>query len=307
MRMKYNLDTKLLFQIGDPLDHATAAYIHNAMYELAHVNAINQYAIVKKGELPKFIECCKYLGVVGFDIATPHKTDIIQYLDECDEFSREFQSVNHVKIREGKLIGIGLDGAGMAISLEQAGAKFDGRALILGAGAVTGPIAAEICKKGTKEMVILNRTVAKAESIAEILRRHFDIPVISDTMTTENIQKYAENMDIVVNCTSLGIASGTDDYSDEDLAFIEKLPAHCTVADVVYNPVTKLQKAAMARGLKVVGGMPMMFNQERALMKFHFDIDLPEGYEIEGEEAMRTAVTLNHFWRKQHGYTNAND
>lgn len=45
----------------------------------------------------------------------PHKTDIIPLLDECDEFSRIFNSVNHVKTENGRLIGKGMDGLGMRI------------------------------------------------------------------------------------------------------------------------------------------------------------------------------------------------
>ena len=31
MRVKYDTDTKIYFQIGDPLDHACAAFISNSM------------------------------------------------------------------------------------------------------------------------------------------------------------------------------------------------------------------------------------------------------------------------------------
>ena len=47
MRVKYDTDTQLLFQIGDPLDHACACYIHNRMYELANLNAVNLNVVVK--------------------------------------------------------------------------------------------------------------------------------------------------------------------------------------------------------------------------------------------------------------------
>lgn len=118
MRVKFDPDTQLLFQIGDPLDYACACYIHNALYELAGINAVNMNCVVKKGELPQFVDAYKALGVRGFDITMPHKTDIIPLCDEVDELSCEFKCVNHVKIRDGKLIGIGLDGLGMRMAIE---------------------------------------------------------------------------------------------------------------------------------------------------------------------------------------------
>ena len=41
MRLKYDVDTKILFQIGDPLDQCCATYLHNALYEFANINAVN--------------------------------------------------------------------------------------------------------------------------------------------------------------------------------------------------------------------------------------------------------------------------
>ena len=98
MRVKYNVDTHLIFQIGDPVDHATAPFLHNAMYDLANVNAICTPVFVPRGHLPEFIQAVKTIGASGFDITMPHKSDIIPLLDECDEASRVFNCVNHVKL-----------------------------------------------------------------------------------------------------------------------------------------------------------------------------------------------------------------
>lgn len=85
------------------------------MYALGNVNAVNFNVVVKRGELPQFAEAAKVMHLSGFGITMPQKTDIIPLLDECDEFSRIFNSVNHVKIENGRLIGKGMDGLGMRI------------------------------------------------------------------------------------------------------------------------------------------------------------------------------------------------
>lgn len=48
MRVKYDVDTQLIFQIGDPIDHSTAAFLHNEMYDLANINAVCVPILVKK-------------------------------------------------------------------------------------------------------------------------------------------------------------------------------------------------------------------------------------------------------------------
>lgn len=293
MRVKYDTDTQLLFQIGDPLDHACACYVHNRMYELANLNAVNLNVVVKKGELPAFIQSCKQLGVKGFDITMPHKSDIIPLCDEVDPLSREFRCVNHVRIREGKLFGVGLDGLGMCMAIEAAGIPLQGaRVLMLGAGAVSGPIAAELCKKGAASVVVLNRTVEKAEKEIHSLKKHFpQLTVGAAELCPEQMCRYAPDTDLVVQCTSLGMSGHSGDY--EDLSFVGLLPDTASVADVIFNPErTALLKAAETRGLRVLNGMGMLVNQEKAMMKFHFDIDMDEKFASEGEEALLIALAM---------------
>ena len=293
MRVKFDTDTQLLFQIGDPLDHACACYIHNEMYDLANINAVNLNVVVKKGELPQFIQACKQLGVKGFDITMPHKSDVIPLCDEVEEFSREFNCVNHVKIRNGKLIGIGLDGLGMCMAIEAEGVNLkDANVMMLGAGAVSGPIAAELCKKGAGKVVILNRTVEKARHIAEALKKYFpEIQTATDVMTPETMKKYAPETDLVVQCTSLGMDGQPSDY--EDLTFVDLLPKTATIADVIFNPErTSILRAGERNGLKVINGMGMLVNQEKAMMKFHFDIDMGDEFATEGEEALLIALAM---------------
>lgn len=294
MRVKFDTDTQLLFQIGDPMDHACACYIHNAMYELANINAVNLTQVVKKGELPQFIQACKTLGVKGFDITMPHKTDVIALCDEVEDFSREFSCVNHVKITEdGKLIGIGLDGLGMAMAIADSGAKVkDACVMMLGAGAVSGPIAAELCKMGAKKVVILNRTVAKADAIAASLHKYFaQIETETGSLDPETMKKYAPETDLVVQCTNLGMSGQPSDY--EDLSFVDLLPKDATIADVIFNPErTSILKAGEKNGLRVINGMGMLVNQEKAMMKFHFGIDMGDEFAAEGEEALLIALAM---------------
>ncbi len=293
MRVKYDVDTQLLFQIGDPLDHACACTIHNRMYELANLNAVNLNVVVKKGELPEFIQSCKQLGVKGFDITMPHKSDIIPLCDEVEPFSREFNCVNHVKIRDGKLIGVGLDGLGMVMAIEDAGFPIQGaRVLMLGAGAVSGPIAAELCQRGAASVTILNRTVSKAEEIVHSLKKYFpNLQAKAEAMTPETMRACAPESDLVVQCTSLGMSGHQGDY--EDLSFVDLLPKNACVADVIFNPErTSILAKAEARGLRVLNGMGMLVNQEKAMMKFHFDVDLGPEFALEGEETLLIALAM---------------
>ena len=295
MRVKYDVDTKLIAQIGYPMDHSCASFMHNAVYEFANVNAVSLTFEIRPGGLKAFVDAAKALDMAGLDITMPYKSEIIPYLEECDEESRLFRSVNHVKIRDGKLYGIGLDGVGMRMAIEAEGVDLKGRnVLILGAGAVSGPIAAELCKYGAKSVVILNRTLEKAKHIADILKDKYGPETYYAEMNKQELEKAAKKSDLVVQCTPMGMLGNPEDYSSVD--FVSLLPDHAVVADVLYNPPrTKILAAAEKRGLKVVNGMGMMTYQQKAVMQFHFGIDVPDAFMEEAEEAILIGVAMRNF------------
>lgn len=293
MQVKFDSDMKVFAQIGDPLEHSCTSYIHNSMYALGNVNAVNINVVVKKGELPKFVEAAKVMHLSGFGITMPHKTDIIPLLDECDEFSRIFNSVNHVKIENGRLIGKGMDGLGMRMAIEQAGVVLAGkRVLILGAGSVTGPIAAELCKRGVSAVTILNRTIDKAAFISNILQENFpEIKTAYGSMTPEEMERIAPEADLVVQCTSLGMDGSPKDF--ESLKFVSLLPADAAVADVIFLPrKTKLLVEAEKYGHRIINGMGMLCNQQKAMMEFFLDVTLPDSFYDDAEEALMIATAM---------------
>lgn len=290
MRVKYDVNTKYCCQIGYPMDYSCAAYVHNEMYAYANQNAVCLCVEVKEDELEDFIKANKAMHMLGFDITMPHKTNIIKYLDEVDEADRIFKCVNHVRWEGDKLVGVGLDGVGMGMAIDRSGAQIQGaRVMILGAGAVAGPIAADLCKRGAASVVVLNRTVSKAEYIAEKLTELYGVEASGMEMTKENLEREAPGCNLVVQCTSMGAVGHKEDYTDLD--FIDLLPADATVADVLY-PTTSVLDRAKAHGLRVVNGMGMLAYQQIAMMKFRFGIDLPDEAAEVAKEATAIAVGM---------------
>lgn len=292
MRVKYNPDTKLYFLIGDPMSHSCTALVNNTMFERAGQNAVCIPVTVPKGKLPEFIKAAKLLGVAGFYLTMPHKEDIISHLDECDAMSEKFRSVNHVKIVDGKLIGIGLDGLGMGISIEkEAGALENRSALMIGAGSVAGPIAADLCGRGIKKLMIANRTIEKAEMIANLIEEIFpDVEVICGRLENSFLSECAQHCDIAVQCTSLGMNS--PDHADfESLQFVEAFSGRCLAADVLY-PTSSFLEKAKACGLKTINGIWMTLNQQKEIMKFQFGVNVTDKDILEAEEAFRIAITV---------------
>ena len=74
------------------------------------------------------------LGVSGFSVTRPYKSEIVRYLDSVTPHAAEAGSANTVLVRDGRLVGLSTDGDGVLLPLRR---RIDpaGRAVtILGAG-----------------------------------------------------------------------------------------------------------------------------------------------------------------------------
>lgn len=293
MISQYNIDTKINLQIGDPMDQGCSHMVHNVLYQYANINAITIPVRVGMEELEGAIAGARAFGL-DFTLTMPLKSAIIDYLDEVEEMSREFRCVNNVKFVDKKLVGVGLDGVGMGAAIRhRLGEGMDGRrALVLGAGAVAGPIAAAILERGVASVVIANRTVSKAEYIAAVLKKHFpQCEVEYGPLTEDYLNRKAPDCDLVVQCTSMGGGTWEEFHP---LSFMERLPSNCLVADVLYPKTTVLTEAKRL-GLETLNGQEMILHQQIATMEFRFGIKLPEEALLVAEEALDMSVAKREF------------
>lgn len=299
MRVKYDMDTKLFVQIGDPLENSTGAYLHNIMYDMAYQNAINFNVLIPDGDMQRFMDAARVFNIAGIDVTMPYKSAILPYLDECEELARAFSCVNHVKVENGKFIGVGWDGVGMRMAIEHMGIAIAGRqALIIGAGDAASLIAAEMCKAGISSLVILNRSLERAQRLKHKLGDFFATPVSTDLLNTKTLDAYAASAELLIQCTSLGMVGLGQDFPS--VGFVSRLPAEAAVADVIFNPPrSQLIAAAEDRGLTAINGLGMYVQQQKLMAKFHFDIDLDDRVLAEAEEAIAVGMTLRQMRQKR--------
>ena len=273
MRVKYNLKTRVTFQVTGPEDRGAACMLHNSMYDFANLNAVDLHIAVEKGRLKDVADAVKNLKLAGFYLGMPHKSDIIEFLDEVDPVSRDFNCVNTVVNRNGRLYGTGLDGIGMGMALEdKLGSLCGKKVLIIGAGAVGGLIAADLCKRGVSFISIANRTEEKAEKVADILSRYYCTETSYGPLSEKYLDEQSRNTDLLVQCSAIGNASHPDESFDY-LGYIENLPEGCFAADVNY-PDTDVLRAARAAGHKTLSGESMMYYQQIAAVREMFGAEL---------------------------------
>ncbi len=243
--------------IGDPIDHSKSPLIHGTALEILGIPYKYRRVRVAKGGLEAYISETKERGVSGFNLTMPHKTDIIPYLDFIDNEAKSFNSVNTVHIKSGKLYGYNTDGNGFTCAMAELGvvAK-DKNIVILGAGGVVSTLALKMESEGANIITILNRTLSAAESITDRL----NISAQALPLTTENIASAAQDCDILINATPLGMEGINKNF--EDLSFMNNLKNGALVYDLIYNPdETEFLKSAKTLGHKTLNGMGMLIYQ----------------------------------------------
>jgi shikimate dehydrogenase len=112
--------------------------------------------------------------------------------------------------------------------------------------------ALKLAAEGVAELFLVNRTAAKAETIAgEIRQRYPGVEV------TVGYPKMA--VDLLLNATSLGLKPGDDSPMDERQFALREARA---VYDMLYRPAeTPLLKSAKAAGCRVANGLGMLLYQ----------------------------------------------
>lgn len=227
----------------------------NALLERRGVDAVFVPLQVPPEHLAATIAGMRHLrDFAGFCVTMPHKTAAAHLCDRLLPNAQACGAVNAVRIDpDGRLIGETFDGAGMVQALT-AHRALDAatRVLLVGAGGVGQAIAVALALAGVGSLAITNRTQAKADALADRVRRAAPACTVEVGAVVD-----PADFDIVINATSLG-QNGQGPLPLD----VSRVSETALVADVVGVPErTPLLQAAQARGLGIVRGSEMLMPQ----------------------------------------------
>lgn len=243
--------------IGHPIGHTLSPVLHRAAFRALGIDASYTAYDVAFERLPEVVRAMRTLEFRGFNVTIPHKTAVIDLLDECTPTALRMGAVNTVYVSDGKWIGDNTDGAGYLLSLgrEHGFAVQGKRAVLLGAGGAAMGVADALLGAGLDALWILNRHRAKAEALARRLAQHYQTNIVTGTIA----EWPRERVDLLINATPVGMVG----FLEGELpvppdVFHERM----LVSDLVYRPlVTPLLAAADKAGAKTSGGLGMLVGQ----------------------------------------------
>ena len=272
--MMINGKTRTLGLLGDPVEHTMSPLIHNTLSDIVGLNNVYVPFHTRSENLESAVKGAYALNILGLNVTVPHKYEVMKYLSAIDEGGQAIGSVNTLVRTENGYKGYNTDMLGLLREVRSYGVELDGQdVIILGAGGAAKAVAYMCVSNGAGHVYILNRTVAKAQAIADHMNDFFG----NQSMTAMSIQDYhklPEKKYIVFQSTSKGLYPHSDEVVIEDPAFYKLISVGI---DLIYKPFcTGFMSLCRQAGAKSYNGLKMLLYQGIIAYELWNDITIDE-------------------------------
>lgn len=206
---------KPTYLLGYPLGHSKSKLFQNAAFAHYKINSIYLNMQISPDYFDTVIKNLQQNEIYALNVTLPYKIRIIPFLDELSDDAKEINSVNTIEVIDNKWKGHNTDWYGVFKTLENSSIDRNVGVLIIGAGGATNGLVYGLQKYGIKNITITNRTMEKAQIIAN----NFNINI----MDHKNIVKKHEKYNLIINSTSV-------DFN----LLLNNFPDHITFFDLKY-------------------------------------------------------------------------
>lgn len=259
--------------VGNPVGHSLSPSMQDAAFDAHGIDARYVTFEPPAEKLEMAIQGAEALGVAGLNITVPFKQRVLTHVNP-DDRAGALGAVNTVKFTsDGGPTGHNTDVDGVRRAFEHHGVSLSGRdAVVVGAGGA-GRAAAWAFMEGGADVSIANRTVARAEDLAET--------VGGSAHSLEELPSLLDDATLLVNATTVGMEE------DRSPVPADALHDDLVVLDAVYSPLeTRLLRDAAARGAMTIDGAWMLLYQGAAAFELWTELKAPT-------EAMNDVLRAN--------------
>lgn len=280
--MKIDGRTRLIGLIGNPVEHTLSPVIHNGISEAMQIPSVYMPFRVDADGLTEAVKGAYELNVLGLNVTVPHKNQVMDALVEVDAAAKAIGAVNTLVRLEGKkgYKGYNTDMLGLRRQIKEDGISLLGETVVvLGAGGAAKAVVYLCLLEGAKTIYLLNRTVEKAEVIANAMNElvaegHFKQSQRVISMAMEAYGTIPEDSFVVFQATSIGLYPNVEQAVLEDVAFYKKVKVGI---DLIYNPaVTKFMQLVRKQGGEAYNALKMLLYQGVIAYELWHDVKVPQ-------------------------------
>jgi len=238
---------------GNPIGHSKSPLIHRLFAAQTGQQLSYEALLAPLDDFAGFARAFFQDGL-GANVTVPFKEQAYRLADCLSARAQRAGAVNTLKkLADGRLLGDNTDGAGLVRDLtHNAGFALGGkRILLLGAGGAVRGVLEPFLGERPAALVIANRTVAKAELLAE---QFADLGPVSASA----FDGLSEPFELIVNGTSASLAGELP-----PLAASLIRPGHTLCYDMMYakEPTAFCRWAAQQGAARALDGLGMLAEQ----------------------------------------------
>ena len=252
--------TRVVGVIGDPIAHTRSPAMHNAAFEALGLDWLYVAFHVQPHDVEPALRGFRAAGMRGFNATIPHKQALATLIPDLTAEASFIGAVNTVVFGENdSVIGENTDASGFVAALDEAGIPrpTGKRAVVLGAGGAARAVVVALANVGVSEIVIVNRTVHRAEQLAKDVAARLPVRARAIQLANDALAAELDDAALLVNATAAGMEG--QEPLPIDAAVISP---NVAVYDIIYTPrETPLLKAAASRGCATLNGIGMLVHQ----------------------------------------------
>ncbi|MBA4014238.1 MAG: shikimate dehydrogenase [Phenylobacterium sp.] len=264
--------TRVAGVVGRPITHSMSPILHNAWLAAAGIDGVYVPFSTQPGRFTAFAQALRGGTVAGLNVTLPFKGEALALADEASFRARSADAANVLVFREdGTIYADNTDGLGMLGAFGEQAPGFDPKAgpvAILGAGGAARGAAAAFVEAGCPDVRIVNRTLLKAQEIAE--------PLGATALPLSEAAAAFDGVIALVNATSAGL-SGSAGLEVP----LDATPASAVVMDMVYKPLkTPFLAQAETIGRRTVDGLAMLIGQAVPSFEYFYGQPPPRDVDV---------------------------
>lgn len=292
---------KLIGLIGYPIKHSLSPYFQQAALDYYHLDVRYEAWETSPEKLRDIVDNLRKPQNLGANVTVPYKETVLPLLDEIDDLASSIGAVNTIVKRDNRLIGFNTDGYGFIEALCRKGHfQPEGKqVVILGAGGAAKAVSFALVQKKASSVLIINRTLERAEALADSLKCYIRDSSLGSEELKTNIttlpwqsltsSNTLDHRHLIVNCTTIGMKYSTQE--GQSPLNIEVIPNNVLIYDLVYNPwLTPLLQLAQKAGARTLGGLPMLVYQGAASFELWTGREPPVDIMFNSAEQMLTRL-----------------
>ncbi|MCP4432529.1 MAG: shikimate dehydrogenase [Gammaproteobacteria bacterium] len=241
--------------VGNPIGHSLSPRIHQAFSEQFNLNISYEAIEIPQDDFVTDLRGLQQLGYKGLNVTVPFKQQAAEVCDRKSPRAEDASAVNTIIFSaNGEIAGDNTDGVGLTRDLVNNNSVLIKRRkiLLLGAGGAVRGVLPSILALSPANLTLANRTVEKAEKLAE------DFEMVGDIIPSSFEELGRDKFDLIINGTSAGLKGEVPPIPAEVLGI------NSVCYDMMYNlnNITNFVQWAQNHGAsRTLDGLGMLVEQ----------------------------------------------